>query len=138
MIYLEIKETKDFDLVGTWNFNKNTITIGGGQSQLSDIKINNEDFKKEAAKIKIHQNILLVEVLDESILILLNGKKTIGRAFFKKENQLQIGHTLFVIKDFHYSHYDFSTEIEENLKKIIRGNHPINNIIKKLEQYLRE
>ena len=138
MIHFEIKETQDFDLVGEWKFHKNVITVGSLKSQLSDIKINNENFKKEAAQIEVKKNILLVEVIDENASVSINEKKTIGRAFLKKGDHLQIGYTVFEIKDFSYSEHAFSDELAENLKKIIRGNHPVNAIIKRLEQYLRE
>ena len=137
MILFEVKESRDFDLLGPWNFGKNTVTIGGLRSQLSNLKINNEDFKKEVAQITVHKNKLFVEIFDESTTIFINGKKTVGRALLKKGDQLQTGHTLLEIKDYSYSEQNFNEELSENLKKIIRGNHPTNAIIKTLERYIR-
>lgn len=137
MIHLEVKETKDFDLLGAWNFDKNTIVIGGLHSRLSDIKINNECFKRKAVQITVKNRMLFVEVLDHHVAVLINNKKTIGHALLKIGDSLQVGHTLFEIKNFSYSEYHSSNEFSENLKKIIRSNHPINDVLKKLEKYLR-
>ena len=137
MIHLEIKETKDFDLLGPWKFDKNALAIGGLDSSLSEIKINNENFQGIVAKITVHKSILFVEVLDNRAGVFINGKKAMGHALLKAGDHLQVGHTLFEIKNFSHSEYHSSHEFSENLKKIIRSNHPVNDVIKKLEEYLR-
>lgn len=138
MIELEIKKTKDFDILGIWSFNKNALTIGGIDSQLSDIKINNEDFKKEVIEISTSKKNLTMTTFDKNIKIYINGKKTIGGAFLKINDQIQLGHTLAIIKNFSYSKHSLGSALTENLQEILRGNHPAKNIIKKLEQYLRK
>ncbi|MCY4643073.1 MAG: FHA domain-containing protein [Bacteriovoracales bacterium] len=138
MIHLEVKETKDFDILGEWKFNKNALIIGGFRSGSSDIKINNELFGKEAVTITIVKEKLFIELLGSDVSVLVNGKKTIGRAMVKKGELFRVGHTLFELKDFSYSEHDFSDKFYENLKKIIRGNHPVNTVIKRLEQHLKD
>ena len=138
MILFEVKETKDFDLLGPWSFHKNVVTIGGFQSQLSDIKINNEDFTQEVVRLRVEKELFFIEVIHHNTTVLLNGKKTMGKAPLSKESQLQVGHTLFEIKDFKYTEYNFGDKLSKNFKKIIRSNHPINKVIEKLEHYLRE
>ena len=137
MIHFEVIETKDFDIMGPWNFSKNTVVIGGIQSYWGDLKINNEDFKQEAAQLSVHKDNLIIKTLEDSIPIFINKKKTIANALLSKGDQLQIGHTLLAIKDYSYHSRDFGDELSENLRKIIRSNHPIHAIIKRLEKYLR-
>ena len=138
MITIEIKKTKDFDLLGTWIFHKNNLIMGGIESQLSEIKINNEDFKKEAIQINVNKENITMKIIDDEVRVHTNGKKTIGRTFLKANDQIQVGYTTFILKKFSYSEYNFSDILVKRFKKIIRGNHPSKNIIKRLEQYLRE
>ena len=100
MIHLEIKETRDFDLPGEWKFHQNTLVIGGFRSEPSDIKINNEGFRGEAVKIMMVKKKLFLEVIDTDVSVLVNGKKTIGRALLKKGGDFQVGHTSFEVKGF--------------------------------------
>ena len=137
MIHFEVIETKDFDILGPWNFSKNTVTIGSLESYASDLRINNESFKQEAAQLSVHKDNLIVKALEDNAPLFINKKKTIKNALLFKGDQLQIGNTLLVIKDYKYRSYEFGPELSNNLKKIVRSNHPIHAIIKRLEQYLR-
>ena len=65
MLDLEIKETKDFDLLGRWVFHKNALTVAGYRCSSGDIKINNESFSREALAIQVSEQGLFIELLDE-------------------------------------------------------------------------
>ena len=138
MIDLHIIESKDFDLIGTWQVAKNTLILGGMHCQLSDIRINNESFKQAIASLTVQKNLLWIKVLSPEVPVLINGKKTMGRAPLKVGDRLAMGHTLFGIKDFSFTDYPFGQTLAENLKKIIRGNHPLGDVVQRLEKYLRD
>ena len=117
MIHLEVKETKDFDVLGKWEFHKNELLLGGIASLRGDIKINNEGFRGEAVKVVVSKKKLLVELLDQDVCLLVAGKRTIGTTLLEKGSLFQVGHTLFEVKDFSYSKHNFGPLFYENLKK---------------------
>ena len=137
MIELEIKKTKDFDIIGTWTFKQNSIRIGGYDSQVSEIKINNEAFNKDIIEINIKKSVAMLKLTNPNITVLLNGKKTVGNAPIKAQDHIEAGNTLMVVKKFHYTDYPLGEAISDNMRKIIKSNHPANQVIEKLEQYMR-
>ena len=106
--------------------------------QLSDIKLNNESFKQAIASLTVQKKSALDQGFKPEVPVLINGKKTMGRAPLKVGDRLTMGHTLFGIKDFSFTDYPFGQTLAENLKKIIRGNHPLGDVVQRLEKYLRD
>ena len=141
MLELKIIESKNLDLIGNWSYKKNEVCIGPIKNKISDIRLIEQDLGFDVTLV-IHKEHLFFERVshgdEDKGTSLINGKKTIGRSFLKIGDILTIGETKIEIVNFENSPAFVPQKFQNNLKKIIRGNHPINKIIKIIDDDLRK
>lgn len=140
MLILNIKSSPDFSCLGQWSYSKNEIKIGNAQSMSSDIRIDDDNIRKNHISIFVKKNFLFIHnnLHQDNESLLVNGKITTRGEILKKGDLIKIGDTEIEISDFECSEIYQMEELTENLKKIIRGNHPVEQIISILENELKE
>lgn len=127
MIHLNINSSSRLDLVGDWHYEKNIIQIGPDKVKTNDIR----HFEESELNLKLicKDDILLLDTNSENESITVNGMRTIGRCFLKVGDTIKVQNLSIEIVNFKYNDDFVSEKYEESLKKIVRGNHPINQIL---------
>ncbi len=140
MITFEITRSIDFEIWGNWNYQKNSLLIGHTSCKISDIRIADPSVPIKFIKLSIIKNLLLLEVLEDNYQtpVMINSKRVGQKGICMPGDQVNIGNTEIKIIDFSLSKNELSVVYAENLKKMIKGNHPSLSILNTLEESLKE
>ncbi len=136
MIILEVIESPDIDCLGKWDFQKNRITVGNGESKLSHLKILDPYLKVNHFDLHAKKNFLYLHnnYHQDELYIYINGKKTLQGEVLFPGDIISFGGTRIKVIKFDFIPVKMGQEMSNNLKKIFRGNHPAANVIELIEK----
>lgn len=136
MIYLEVIQSSDVDAIGKWEFNKNRITVGNGESKLSHLKVIDNELLVNHFDLLAKKNFLYLHnnYHHEKKYVYVNGKKTLQGEVLFVGDIISIGSTQIKVINYDYVPVKMGEEMTNNLKKMLRGNHPAATIIEKIEK----
>jgi hypothetical protein len=136
MIKVEIIKTPDSEVLGVKEFFKDKINIGIDRG---DIKINDEHLIEYHLALEIFNGQLYPLLNGKLNYFHLNSKKVSGEFPLKLEDQIKIGETEMIIRDFRQeSEETYIDTYKEKLKKMIDNNDPFIEKMKEIRKYIKE
>lgn len=136
MIVLEILESFDADAIGIWEFEQNSLIIGNVESKLGLLRIQEPKLEKNHFSLMVKSKFLYLHnnhYLDKKY-VYVNDKKTLRGEVLFPGDIITIGQTKIKIQKFDYKKIEMGKELKEKLKRMIRGNHPIMQLIETIEK----
>lgn len=134
MILFKVLNSPDKHAIGEWKFFFDVIEIG---QKTNFMGIDDDSIKETILKLEYLAEHLYIS-LSKGNKYTLNGKYASHRQALNKQDVVEIGKTKIAIVDFSKNpENDIDTEVDENLRKIVRGDHVLVDIINKVEEDLR-
>lgn len=134
MIILDFKSSPDLDLVGLHTYYKNRLVLGRNRGDL----LIDDNLSGPHLSFDLNEKGLFAQILDKSNVFHVNGKRIGGRKNIEPGDHIQIGETLFLVKNFFYDEsYKTSYVIKQNLNILIQEESPLLSIIDQIDGYLK-